>query len=65
MNAIVLLQLGLNGVNTGGTCHTIDLEYKRKKKLIVTQRFVLSKPNNALQVTIGLTHKEILKAILY
>ena len=37
MDAIVLLQLGFNGVHTGGTCHTIDLDHKRKKKLIVTK----------------------------
>ena len=39
MDAIVLLQLGFNGVHTGGTCHTIDLDHKRKKKLIVTKYF--------------------------
>ena len=37
MDAIVLLQLRFNGVHTGGTCHTIDLDHKRKKKLIVTK----------------------------
>ena len=61
MDAIVLLQLRFNGVHTGGTCHTIDLDHKRKKKLIVTKYLPGHEKRalNAMFWSLVLNHKRL------